>query len=109
MTRISFNGHHVAYFERQMHVVFIKATTGVLEGHFHNVEIIEIAGNIFKPITTAQFASRAGIITTTGHDLSFAFFRASCLFVIFVIVAHHHLAKLTARVSRITVMRTCPG
>ena len=106
-----FNSDNVADREWQMERVAVESFPGVLELYFNNVETRLMAGNVGQPVVAVQFASRMSVATSgsiADRRVSGIF---ACGFFGYVIVfcSHGYLAKLTERVSRITVIFTCPG
>ncbi len=93
MARSSLHGHHLADLERQPERVAVISLAGVLELHLDNV-VDTRSGHlrhIIEPVETMEFAARTAAV--------FLFHEPD----------PPYLAKLTERVSRITVIFTCPG
>ena len=110
-----------------MRAVAIEPLAGVLKCHFHYLIVVERPWNVPEPVLALQLSSHlfgaevaARVVTSFAavalwHRLRAA--TAAFNYTFLFIVAHrfsprdnslvyYYLAKLTARVSRITVIRT---
>ena len=131
MPGISFHSHDIAFFEAQMHRVLIIPLTGILELYLDHLGIVVRLGNIRQPIVAMELPA------ALSHDSRRLIGRRLLIgygiidiFGLFIVHSHNlytrplqanetrkegrengcsYLAKLTARVSRITVIFTCPG
>ncbi len=96
--------HHVANLKRQVHAVAVVAFAGVLELHLDHVKHIFLARHIGEPVVAVKFAPRL-----LARRLEYALLVQ--IFILYIVHCRRssYLAKLTERVSRITVIFTCPG
>ena len=96
---------------------FCKTFSGVLELDLDHVEVGISAGNVIEPVVTMQLASRsafAAAIAFRALGASVTFRQLATAFVVkffchSTLLMKDYLAKLTERVSRITVIFTWPG
>ena len=122
---VGFHSHNVSNLERDIGGIAVESLAGVLESNLHKFVVVEFAGDVGEPVKRVVFTARslaavAGVRIEVAAPHNTRILEVVILvlteilqFYFFIVVFNHpvisYLAKLTARVSRITVILTCPG
>ena len=83
MTRIGFNSHHVADFERYVERIFVESFSRIFELDLDHVVVGITARDILKPVVTMEFSARKSnpLATTLRLASAFALFLPRIVFV----------------------------